>query len=58
MLHSSRKQRVKPRKIWPHEAWDFTPWLAENLALLASALNTELEADWIPTGWPGGYQIR
>ena len=27
------------RKVWPHEACDFTPWLAqeENIALLADA---------------------
>ena len=26
------------RKIWPHEALDFTPWLAkdENIAILAN----------------------
>lgn len=35
-------QRVKPRSIWPHEARDFTPWLADNLSFLARALNMEL----------------
>ena len=38
-------QRVELRDIWPNEATDFTPWLAEeaNLALLAETLNMELE---------------
>ena len=28
------------REVWPHEALDFTPWLAkeENMALLAGAI--------------------
>ena len=32
------------RKVWPHEALDFTPWLAEddNLALLADAVGLEI----------------
>ena len=32
------------RNIWPHEALDFTPWLAEedNLALLANAVGLEI----------------
>ena len=42
MFHPSGKRRVRPRKIWQHEARDFTPWLAENLACLAGALNIEL----------------
>jgi len=35
------------RKIWPHEASDFTPWLAEddNLALLADAVGLEITVD-------------
>ncbi len=36
-------QRVKPRTIWPHEAQDFTPWIAGNIPLLARVLNMELE---------------
>ncbi len=35
------------RSVWPHEANDFTKWLAkeENLALLAEAIDTELELE-------------
>ena len=27
------RQRVDVRAVWPHEALDFTPWLAQNLEL-------------------------
>lgn len=35
------------RTVWPHEALDFTPWLAEdsNLALLGNELGIEMTAD-------------
>lgn len=35
------------REIWPHEALDFTPWLAEedNMALLADAVGLEITVD-------------
>lgn len=36
-------QNVTPREFWFHEARDFTPWLAENLSLLAESLNMALE---------------
>ena len=36
-------QNVSPREFWLHEAWDFTPWMAENLHLLAESLNMALE---------------
>lgn len=35
--------KVSPRVIWPHEARDFTPWLAVNLSAIAVPLNMELE---------------
>jgi hypothetical protein len=40
-------QSVDLRCIWPNEAQDFTPWLAEeeNLARLAETLNMELELE-------------
>lgn len=43
----SRLQTVELRDIWPNEAADFTPWLAEekNLNLLAETLGLELELE-------------
>ncbi len=40
-------QRVELRDIWPNEAAEFTPWLAEeaNLSVLAETLNMELELE-------------
>lgn len=34
--------RIDAREIWKHEAIDFTPWLASNIALLGEALGLEL----------------
>ena len=36
-------ERVDLREVWPHEAQDFTPWLAENLDKLGEALGLDLE---------------
>lgn len=33
------------RKVWPHEAIDFTPWLAENIDLLAETVGLEITVD-------------
>ena len=41
MISLGQLKEIKDlREVWPHEALDFTPWLAEekNLALLADAL--------------------
>ena len=45
MINLGKLKEVKDlRKVWPHEALDFTPWLAEddNLALLADAVGLEI----------------
>jgi hypothetical protein len=34
---------VDVREMWPHEAADFTPWLADNIHRLGAALGLELE---------------
>lgn len=44
MMNLGNIQRVSLREVWPNEAQDFTPWLAENIDKLGSALNLELEA--------------
>ena len=31
------------RTAWPHEAKDFTPWLASNIALLGEAIGIDIE---------------
>ena len=36
-------QNVDPRTVWPNEAGDFTPWLAEHADLLGEALGLEIE---------------
>ena len=30
------------REVWPHEALDFTPWLAENIELLSTAIGIDI----------------
>lgn len=36
-------KRVPLREIWPHEALDFTPWLADNISELGKAIGMEIE---------------
>ena len=43
MVDLGEIQRVDLREVWPHEAQDFTPWLAENLDKLGKVLGLDLE---------------
>ncbi|MDE2940071.1 MAG: DUF4268 domain-containing protein [Chloroflexota bacterium] len=45
------------RDLWPHEAYDFTPWLAKNLALLGSELNLVLEREGEEVTLPGAGKV-
>ena len=48
MINLGKLKEIKDlRKVWPHEALDFTPWLAEdeNLAQLADAVGLEITLD-------------
>lgn len=33
------------REVWPNEAHDFTPWLAENIGILGSALGIDIDVE-------------
>jgi hypothetical protein len=43
MSRLGRIEKVEPRTIWPDEARDFTPWLADNIDLLSEAIGMDLE---------------
>jgi hypothetical protein len=48
MISLGQLKEIKDlREVWPHEALDFTPWLAEenNLALLADAIGLDITVD-------------
>jgi hypothetical protein len=37
--------RLDAREVWKNEAYDFTPWLRENIHLLGQALGLEIDID-------------
>ena len=48
MTELERLEEIKDlRKIWPHEALDFTPWLAsdENIGILSNAIGLEITVE-------------
>lgn len=42
MASIGRIEKVDLREVWPHEAYDFTRWLGENLDLLSEELGIDL----------------
>jgi hypothetical protein len=40
-----RLSAVAPRKVWSHEAHDFTPWLLQNVDVLSDLLGMDLELE-------------
>ena len=42
MMKLGRIEQLNPRSIWPDEARDFTPWLAETIDLLAAVIGMNL----------------
>ena len=55
---SSQSERVNLRDVWPHEGYDFTPWLADNLDLLGKAVGMELKSiQTEASGWAGFLDI-
>ena len=47
MIDLGRLERVDIRTVWPHEAHDFTPWLAENLGRLSEVIGIPLEQEGV-----------
>lgn len=43
MVDVAKLTKKDPRTVWPNEASDFTPWLAEHLDELAQTLGMDLE---------------
>lgn len=59
MMNLGKLEKINNlREVWPHEAKDFTPWLAEedNIALLSEAIDVELEVDEVESP-VGGFSL-
>ncbi|MCY3564321.1 MAG: DUF4268 domain-containing protein, partial [bacterium] len=53
-----RIERVDLRVVWPHEANDFTPWLAANIELLNENLPFDIDPDSIEQeASAGGFSV-
>ena len=55
---SSQPERVNLRDIWPHEGYNFTPWLADNLDLLGKEVDMRLKLSQTEaSGWAGFLDV-
>lgn len=55
---SSQSERVNLRDVWPHEGYNFTPWLADNLDMLGKEVGMELTLSQTEApGWAGFLDI-
>ena len=48
---------VSPGEAWPHEALDFTPWLAGHLDLLGAELDLDLELEQVEATLPRAGRV-
>jgi len=44
-LDLGKLEKVPIKKVWPKEPYDFTPWLANHIDLLADELGLDIDAD-------------
>jgi len=56
MKKLGKLKKVDPRSVWQHEAHDFTPWLRDNIDLLAEAVGLELDLVEAESA-VGGYAV-
>ena len=45
MVNLGKIEKIALREVWPNEAQDFTPWLAEHLSILGESLGLDLELE-------------
>ena len=50
-------KRVSLREAWPHEAHDFTPWLAKHIDRLGDKLDLRLEEVQVEVTLPGAGRV-